>query len=125
MEFIIESHSAREVVDITEFVQDKVDGTAKAIHIYAAHTTCAVTTADLDPGTDEDLLEAVWKMLPGLQYRHPHNPLHTPAHIVSSLIGPGLTVPVNHGELILGSWQRIVLIELDGPRQRKVIITKL
>lgn len=97
----------------------------KAIVVYVAHTTCAVTTADLDPGTDLDLLDAVWEMIPKLKYRHPHDPAHVPAHLASSIIGPSVTVPVVDGKLVLGTWQRIILVELDGPRERQLFVINL
>lgn len=88
--------------------------------VFAAHTTCAVTTADLDPGTDLDLLNALRHVLPPLTYRHPHDPAHAPDHILAALIGPSVSVPFAGHRLLLGVWQRIVLIELDGPRERVV-----
>ena len=125
MELKIATQDNRQVVDITEQVQKMVKPEAKAVNVHVAHTTCAVTTADLDPGTDLDLLEAVWQMIPKLKYRHPHNPAHVPAHLASSIIGPSVTIPVQDGKLVLGSWQRIILVELDGPRERKVVVTNL
>jgi secondary thiamine-phosphate synthase enzyme len=115
----------RQVVDITELVEKNLDKSAAAVNVFVAHTTCAITTADLDPGTDLDLLDAVWEMIPKLKYRHPHDPSHVPAHLASSIIGPSVTVPIKDGEPVLGTWQRIVLVELDGPRDRKIIITNL
>ena len=53
-------------------------------------------------------------MIPKLNYRHPHNPAHVPAHLASSIIGPSVSIPVENGELILGTWQRIILVELMG-----------
>lgn len=93
--------------------------------MFVAHTTCAVTTADLDPGTDLDLLDAVWEMIPKLDYRHPHDPAHVPAHLASSIIGPSVTIPVADGQLVLGTWQRIILVELDGPRERQLAVVNL
>lgn len=113
------------MIDITEQVQQAVTADASVVTVFVAHTTCAITTADLDPGTDLDLLDAVWEMIPKLKYRHPHNPAHVPAHLASSMIGPSVTVPVKDGRLVLGTWQRIILVELDGPRDRKIIVTSL
>ncbi len=124
-ELTISTRRSREVVDITDDVRAVLEPNAKAVVVFVAHTTCAVTTADLDPGTDEDLLDAVWGMIPKLNFRHPHNPAHAPAHLASSIIGPSVTVPVENGKLVLGTWQRIVLVELDGPRERRVIVTSL
>jgi len=112
-----------QVLDITSEVQSSLEAEEGVCTVFAAHTTCAVTTADLDPGTDQDMLEAFRKLLPAIRYRHPHDPAHTPDHILATLIGPAVSVPVHNGRLVLGVWQRIVLIELDGPRERDVHVT--
>jgi secondary thiamine-phosphate synthase enzyme len=125
MKLSIRTEEAKQVVDITDQVQELIKPGSSATIVYVAHTTCAVTTADLDPGTDLDLLDAVWQMIPKLKYRHPHNPAHVPAHLASSVIGPSVTVPVQDGKLVLGTWQRIILVELDGPRERQIIVTSL
>jgi secondary thiamine-phosphate synthase enzyme len=125
MELVATTNNDKDAVDITDQVQELVSSKAKAVTIFTMHTTCSVTTADLDPGTDKDLLSAVWEMIPKLEYRHPHNPEHVPAHLASSIIGPSVTVPVDDGRLVLGAWQRIILVELDGPRERNLIVTNL
>jgi secondary thiamine-phosphate synthase enzyme len=84
-----------------------------------------VTTADLDPGTDLDLLQSLRKLLPPMSYRHPHNPAHTPDHLLSSIIGPSVAIPYENRRLALGTWQRIILVELDGPRQRTVHLASM
>ena len=124
----IRTRKKDEVVDITETVEQTLrdmnaqDGICV---VFAAHTTCALTTADLDPGTDQDLLDALRRLLPKISYRHPHDPSHTPDHLLSSIIGPSIMVPYAKGQLQLGTWQRIILVELDGPRQRTVHISCL
>jgi len=121
----IKTTQSRQVIDITDQVRQLIGQDATICTVFVAHTTCAVTTADLDPGTDLDLLDAAWEMIPKLKYRHPHNPAHVPAHLASSIIGPSVTVPVENGLLVLGSWQRIILVELDGPRERQLVVTSL
>jgi secondary thiamine-phosphate synthase enzyme len=122
----IATKKKKQVVDITdtveEFLEAKHGGTG-LVHVFVKHTTSCITTADLDPGTDLDMLDAFEAMVPHLNYRHPHNPAHVPDHIMSSIIGPGVLVPVHSGQLQLGTWQRVVLIELDGPRKRDVAMT--
>ncbi|MBS2000055.1 MAG: YjbQ family protein [Cyanobacteria bacterium SZAS LIN-5] len=125
----IHTKKKKNILDITEQVEQLV-GTAKSIknglvHIHTMHTTAAVTTADLDPGTDLDMLDAFDQIVPKLNYRHPHNPSHVPDHIMSSLIGPGVLVPFQNGSLMLGTWQRIILVELDGPRDREIAVSVL
>jgi len=110
----------REIIDITDQINSLIEEKATLCHLFVKHTTCALTTGDLDPGTDQDMLEAFWEMIPKLNYRHPHNPAHLPAHIISSIIGPGITIPIKERKLNLGSWQRVILVELDGPRERQI-----
>lgn len=126
MNIIIKTKKLKEVVDITDAVEKKVgesDVKNGMCHLFILHTTACLTTGDLDPGTDLDMLDAFEAMVPNLKYRHPHDPSHVPDHILSSLIGPSLTLPVQNGRLALGTWQRVLLIEFDGPREREVVIT--
>jgi secondary thiamine-phosphate synthase enzyme len=123
----VKTRKKREVLDITETVQallEKNHSRATGIcNLFILHTTAALTTADLDPGTDLDILDAFEAMIPKLRYRHPHNPEHVPDHILSALIGTSIALPFDQGKLVLGTWQRIVLIELDGPRERKLVVS--
>lgn len=115
-----------EVVDITETVENllqEMNTQSGTCVIFVAHTTCALTTADLDPGTDLDFLDALRRMLPHVSYRHPHDPSHTPDHILSSILGASLAIPYQDGHLLLGTWQRVILVELDGPRQRTLHVS--
>jgi secondary thiamine-phosphate synthase enzyme len=115
-----------EVVDITETVENllqEMKAPSGTCVVFVAHTTCALTTADLDPGTDLDFLNALRRILPHISYRHPHDPSHTPDHILSSILGPSLAIPYQDGQLLLGTWQRVILVELDGPRQRTLHIS--
>jgi len=116
----------REVLDITDTIQEQLEkhrDTSGICNLLVLHTTAALTTADLDPGTDLDMLDAFDAMVPKLRYRHPHNPAHVPDHILSATIGTSLAMPFQKGELLLGTWQRIILIEFDGPREREVVVT--
>jgi len=119
----IRTHKKREVLDITETVQKALSAESGLCHLFVLHTTAALTTADLDPGTDLDMLDAFEAMMPKLHYRHPHDPEHVPDHILSALIGTSVSIPFENKSLLLGTWQRIVLIELDGPRQRELILS--
>ncbi len=122
----VKTHSKREVIDITETIEEllgrQISGKDGFCHLSVLHTTAALATADLDPGTDLDMLDAFEHLIPKLRYRHPHDPSHVPDHILSALIGTSVSVPVERGKLVLGTWQRIVLVELDGPRERKVVV---
>lgn len=123
---LVKTHRKREVVDITDEVNRVLKKSypeqSGICHLSILHTTAALTTADLDPGTDLDMLDAFEAMIPKLRYRHPHNPAHVPDHILSALIGTSVALPVERGSLILGTWQRVVLMEFDGPRERQGVL---
>lgn len=126
MRIKIETKDKEEVLDITEEVEKVIKSQSKEsglCNVFAAHTTCAITTADLDPGTDLDILDFLRKIIPEMEFRHPHDPSHAPDHILASIIGASINVPFQNKKLILGTWQRIVLIDLNGPRERNMEIT--
>lgn len=122
----IKTKKEKEIVDITDEISKIIkknnfkEGT---VNIFLTHTTAALTTADLDPGMDKDLIEAFWEMIPKLGFHQHHDPAHTPSHILSSMIGTSLTLLVENGALVLGTWQRVVLVELDGPKERKIVFS--
>jgi secondary thiamine-phosphate synthase enzyme len=124
MDLSVKTQRRRQVVDLTEQVQAVIppDVTGLAA-LTVLHTTAAVTTANLDPGTDLDLLDALEVLLPDRPWRHPHSPRHAPDHLLASMVGSSITVPVRDGRLVLGTWQRVVLIEFDGPRSRRLALT--
>lgn len=119
----IATNKKKEIIDITDEIakvvqkNEKTDGIC---FLFIKHTTAALTTADLDPGTDLDMLDAFEAIMPKLKYRHPHNPPHVTDHILSSIIGASIAIPYTNKELDLGTWQRIVVVELDGPRRREI-----
>jgi secondary thiamine-phosphate synthase enzyme len=120
----IKTHEKREVLDITDLIERELGKSSSGVcHLLVLHTTAALTTADLDPGTDLDMLDAFEALIPKLRYRHPHNPAHVPDHILSALIGTSVTLPFQKKKLVLGTWQRVVLVELDGPRERELALS--
>jgi secondary thiamine-phosphate synthase enzyme len=122
----VRTRKKREVLDITDLIEERLVSSPMSTgvcNLLVLHTTAALTTADLDPGTDLDLLDAFEAMVPKLRYRHPHNPAHVGDHIMSALIGTSLSLPFETKKLLLGTWQRVVLIELDGPREREIALS--
>jgi secondary thiamine-phosphate synthase enzyme len=122
----VKTRKKREVLDITDLVESHLQNSTASTgvcNLLVLHTTAALTTADLDPGTDLDMLDAFEAMIPKLRYRHPHNPAHVGDHIMSALIGTSVSLPFEGKKLLLGTWQRVVLIELDGPREREIVLT--
>jgi secondary thiamine-phosphate synthase enzyme len=114
-----------EMVDITGRVQEVVreSGVTEGVcHIFQAHTTAGLTiNENADPSVQADILMVMNKVISDREaYRHGEG--NSPAHIKASLMGPGLTVLVSGGRLVLGTWQGVFFCEFDGPRTRKVHI---
>jgi secondary thiamine-phosphate synthase enzyme len=123
---IINSSDKDEVIDITSELEGAIKNSEienGICNIFVKHTSCALACADLDPGTDLDLLSFLREIQPNINFNHPHDPEHAPDHLLSSIIGNDVTVPFNKNGLILGTWQRIVLVELNGPRKREIELT--
>lgn len=122
----VSTDSKRQVVDITDRVVEQLPGGGSGVvTVFCQHTTAAVTAMDLDPGTDLDFVDFLNSLVPSKQWRHPHDPAHAPDHLLASLIGPSFSLPYKDGQLRLGTWQRIVLVEFDGPRQRHIEVTAI
>lgn len=124
----VSSRKKKEIVDITDQVDDYIrdKGVKEGVCVlFLKHTSAALTTADLDPGTDLDYLDAFDAIIPKLNYRHPHDPSHVGDHINSAMIGTSLTIPIKEGALDVGVWQRVVLVELNGPKPREISIVLL
>ena len=118
----------KQVIDITHQVQQVLSQSGAGdglCNIFVMHTTACLTTGEAIEGTDEDLMETLEKMIPAIRFRHAHDPSHAPDHMISSIIGASLTVPVRGGNLLLGTWQRVLFVECNGPRTREVVITVL
>jgi len=118
----ITTRAKRQVVDLTDQLRPLVPAAGNGVlAVHVQHTTAALTTADLDPGTDQDLLDFLDALVPKRSWRHPHDPSHAPDHLLTSLVGTSLTLPYEGGKLLLGTWQRAVLVEFDGPRERRLV----
>jgi secondary thiamine-phosphate synthase enzyme len=112
-----------ELLDLTDQIQDKVreSGVNEGLcHLFVPHTTAAVTiNENADPAVKADILMVMNKVISDDEsYRHREG--NSPGHIKSSLFGPQLTVIINEGRLVLGTWQGIYFCEFDGPRTRRL-----
>lgn len=128
MQLFIRVERKKDVIDITELVNElleKKNSKTGGCVLFLKHTSAAITTADLDPGTDLDYLDAFEAIIPKLNYRHPHDPTHVGDHINSAMIGTSLTIPIKDGQLDLGVWQRVILIEFNGPKEREISVAIL
>ncbi len=113
----------RQVADITDEVEGWTEGGGDGLlSVFAPHATAGVALMETGSGSEPDLVAALERLLPrDDRYRHRHgSPGHGADHLLPALVAPSLSVPVEGGRLLLGTWQRIVLVSLnrDNPRRR-------
>jgi secondary thiamine-phosphate synthase enzyme len=125
-EFCVKTDRKSQIVDITVRVMAAVRQSAVdegICCVYTPHTTAAITINENDdPNVCEDILEALARLIPEGIWRHDRVDNNAAAHIKASIIGPSQAIPVQDGKLLLGTWQAVMLVELDGPRERRVIV---
>jgi secondary thiamine-phosphate synthase enzyme len=127
-------------VDVTDEVSAAVQGTGVRdgiVTIVSRHTTMAVRIQEAEPLLLEDLLEFLRRLAPSnVHYQHNDFRIRTHhmhddespnghSHCLQFLLGTSETVPVMEGELLLGQWQRIFLVELDGPRLKREVLIQV
>lgn len=117
----VQSKAHEQVVDITEDVAALATSMSNGVcSLFTQHTTCVLTVLTNEEGIAEDLLRVLHGLVPqATAYVH-DSPDHVRAHVLSALVGPSVSVPVRDGRLGLGQFQRIVLVEFEGPRQRTI-----
>jgi secondary thiamine-phosphate synthase enzyme len=121
----IKTERRNHFVDITSKIQKAVsdsgikDGT---VEMFVPHTTAAITiNENADPSVKSDIISYLEKLIPhNGQFSHAEG--NSDAHIKSSLVGPGLSLFISGGHLVLGTWQGIYFCDFDGPRNRKLIV---
>jgi secondary thiamine-phosphate synthase enzyme len=118
-----------QLLEITREVQEAVDGTeAAAALVFVPHTTAGLTINEhADPAVARDFERALERMVgEGWGWEHIEaGEENAPSHIRAALMGPQVVVPVEGGRLALGTWQGIFFCELDGPRDRTILVTLL
>ncbi|MGC9490736.1 MAG: secondary thiamine-phosphate synthase enzyme YjbQ [Thermovirgaceae bacterium] len=121
----IATKSRSQMIDITEEVALAISEsgvTRGACRIFVPHTTAAVTINEsADPDVAADILMSLEKLVPWKD-NYGHVEGNSAAHIKATLIGPDLTLLVEEGKLLLGTWQGVFLCEFDGPRTRNVFV---
>ncbi len=94
--------------------------------VFVSGSTAGLTTIEFEPGLVQDFPAAFEKIAPrGIHYHHHDtwNDGNGHSHVRASLLGPSLTVPVDEGRLLLGTWQQITLVDFDNrPRDRRIVV---
>jgi secondary thiamine-phosphate synthase enzyme len=126
-ELRIRTAAKREMVDLTARVAEIVarSGLAEGLcSVYVPHATAAIVINENDdPNVCTDVLDALDRLIPAGIWRHDRVDGNAASHIQATLLGPGETIPVRDGRLQLGTWQAVMLVELDGPRERRVLVS--
>jgi secondary thiamine-phosphate synthase enzyme len=127
----LSTKQARECIDLTAQVAEIVrrSGVSRGLcQIYSLHATASiVVNENADPNIGIDLLTALDRAVPQRAgWLHDRIDDNAQSHILACILGPSETVPVEDGKLLLGTWQAILLVELDGPRaERRVAVQVL
>jgi secondary thiamine-phosphate synthase enzyme len=102
---------------------------AGVVHVFNIGSTAAIGTIEFEPGLQKDLPEVLDRLLPPSRAYGHEQAWHDGnghSHLQATLLGPGLTVPIGEGQLLLGTWQQIFHLECDTRgRQRTVVVTVL
>ena len=112
----------RRTVDLTDEVRAFCAGHQDGLcNVFVPHATAGVAIIETGAGSDDDLVDTLENLLPrDDRYRHSHgSPGHGADHVLPALIAPSVTVPVQGGKPLLGTWQSVVLVDLnrDNPRR--------
>ena len=124
--FTVQTKGRTDFTDITENVRKALESSGiknGMCHVFIPHTTAGVTiNENADPDVKSDIINTLEQLVPwSNRYRHFEG--NSAAHIKASLMGFTVSVPVEDGRLVLGTWQCIYFCEFDGPRTRKVVVT--
>ena len=123
-EFSVRSSKRVEAINITGQVLSAIKGRAgKLLHVYTPHTTCGIIiNEDADPDVMRDIIERLGQIAPA-DHPYRHREGNSDAHIKASLTGASVSIPFAGTSPTLGTWQGIFLMEFDGPRERRIIVS--
>lgn len=125
-QFEIKTRQRSQLVEITDQIQARVteaDLDTGRVTVYVPHTTAGITiNENADPDVVHDLLAQLDEMVPWRQSFYQHGEGNSAAHVKASMMGSSVTVLVESGRLVLGTWQGIWFCEFDGPRTRSVLV---
>ena len=125
-ELSVRTSKQTDLVAITDRVQQAVaeSGVTSGIcHVYVPHTTAGVTiNENADPMVPRDILLSVDKLIPMRDPEYRHVEGNSAAHVKACFFGSSEVIPIESGQLVLGTWQGIFFCEFDGPRSRKACV---
>ena len=128
-EFEVKSSRRREIIDITDEI-DEIVKKSKVKNgiclVFLPHATAALILEENESGLIKDMEEMIERFFPrGASYRHNQIDDNADSHLASGFLGQARTLPIKNGRIVRGTWQRPLLVELDGPRRRRIFVTVL
>lgn len=121
----VSSQNRYQLVDITNQVE-KIISESKIKDglclVFVPHSTAAIILIENEPGLKNDWLKILKKLVEGEDFEHNKIDNNADSHILSGLLGQGKVLAIENGRIVRGTWQQIFLVELDGPRTRRVVI---
>jgi len=124
--FTVPSSSRQQVLDITEEViaEARASGISSGLCMVSVpHATCGIYLNENEEGLVHDVLTLLNGLCRRDNWYHDRLDQNASAHLAAVLMGNSVSLPIERGNLLLGSWQRIMLTEFDGPRHRRVNVT--
>jgi secondary thiamine-phosphate synthase enzyme len=119
--FTVETDKHTDVIDITDRVRDAIPDAAEGTcTVFVRHTTTAITVNEAEPRLLGDLGGALGDLVPDTGWDHDELDGNADSHVRAMLVGPSETIPVRDGDLDMGTWQSVLLVDCDGPRERAV-----
>ncbi len=127
----ISSKSENDIIDITEQVADAISKSGISngtITVFVSGSTGAITTIEYESGLVKDFPEMLSRVAPDdINYEHEQrwHDGNGRSHVKASLVGPSLTIPFKDGQLLLGTWQQIVFLELDTRARARTLVLQI
>jgi len=124
----IDTKGFNDIINITDYALDFVSEFEQGLlNVFVQGSTLGITTIEYEEGVVQDLKDAINRIAPDdIEYLHniKWGDGNGFSHVRSALIGPSITVPIHRGNLRLGTWQQIVVIDFDNrPRKREIYLT--
>ncbi len=116
--------SRRRLVDLTDEVRTFCAGQGDGLcNVFVPHATAGVAVFEIGAGSEDDLIDTPERLLPrDDRYRHAHGSYgHGADHVLPAIVAPSVTVPVQAGRPLLGTWQSIVLVDLNSDNPRRSV----
>ncbi len=124
-EISVSTQNRYQLIDITDEVEKEVAKSkikAGLCLVFVAHSTAAIILTENESGLKNDWLKFLKKEVKGMTFEHDRIDDNADSHLLSGLLGQGKVLPIENNRIVRGTWQQIFLVELDGPRTRRITI---